>query len=158
MCLSETCPGSRSFASFRHGKYHRLRACNISNNSSSHMKHPGVPDGSDVSDGTSYPLTENQTRPVAQATCPVTYLPCGGNYIHPFYSYDMSRCKLPSPLCGQASFTFRLECGDIYAPSAQHVCYALHRGYSNAVAVYTRPGDVYAFLRVIAICRTFIYV
>jgi len=40
----------------------------ISNNSSFHLKHPGVPDGSDGSDGTSYPLTENYTLPVAQAT------------------------------------------------------------------------------------------
>jgi len=40
----------------------------ISNNSSFRLKHPGVPDGSDGSDGTSYPLTENYTIPVAQAT------------------------------------------------------------------------------------------
>ena len=40
----------------------------ISNNSSFRLKHPGVPDGSDGSDGTSYPLTENYTLPVAQAT------------------------------------------------------------------------------------------
>jgi len=33
----------------------------ISNNSSFRLKHPGVPDGSDGSDGTSYPLTENYT-------------------------------------------------------------------------------------------------
>jgi len=49
----------------------------ISNNSSFGLKHPGVPDGSDGSDGTSYPLTENQTRPVAQAPGGVAYLPCG---------------------------------------------------------------------------------
>jgi len=40
----------------------------ISNNSSSRQKHPGVPDGSDGSDGTSFPLTENYTLPVAQVT------------------------------------------------------------------------------------------
>ena len=40
----------------------------ISNNSSFRQKHPGVADGSDGSDGTSYPLTENYTLPVAQAT------------------------------------------------------------------------------------------
>ena len=40
----------------------------ISNNSSFRLKHPGVPDGSDGSGGTSYPLTENYTLPVAQAT------------------------------------------------------------------------------------------
>jgi hypothetical protein len=43
----------------------------ISNNPSFRLKHPGVPDGSDGSDGTSYPLTENHTVPVAQATCRV---------------------------------------------------------------------------------------
>ena len=40
----------------------------ISNNPGFRLKHPGVPDGSDGSDGTSYPLTENYTLPVAQAT------------------------------------------------------------------------------------------
>jgi hypothetical protein len=45
-----------------------LRLWNISNNPSFRLKHPGVPDGSDGSDGTSYPLTENYTLPVAQAT------------------------------------------------------------------------------------------
>jgi len=37
----------------------------ISNDPSFRQKHPGVPDGSDGSDGTSYPLTENYTLPVA---------------------------------------------------------------------------------------------
>jgi len=40
----------------------------ISNNPGFRLKHPGVPDCSDGSDGTSYPLTENYTLPVAQAT------------------------------------------------------------------------------------------
>jgi hypothetical protein len=39
----------------------------ISNKSSFRLKHTGVPESGDVSDGTSYPLTENQTRPIAQA-------------------------------------------------------------------------------------------
>ena len=55
----------------------------ISNNSSFHLKHPGVPDASDGSGGSSYPLTENKTRPVAQATGCVAYLPCGGYYTMP---------------------------------------------------------------------------
>jgi len=55
----------------------------ISNNPSFRLKHPGVPDGSDGSGGTLYPLTENQTRPVAQATGRVPYLPCGGYYTMP---------------------------------------------------------------------------
>jgi len=52
----------------------------ISNNPSFRLKHPGVPDGSDGSGRTSFPLAENQTRPVAQATGLVPYLPCGGYY------------------------------------------------------------------------------
>jgi len=55
----------------------------ISNNSSFRLKHPGVPDGSDGSGGTSYPLMENQTRPVARATGRVAYLPCNGYYTMP---------------------------------------------------------------------------
>jgi hypothetical protein len=55
----------------------------ISNDSGFRLKHLGVPDGSDGSGGTSYALTENQTRPVAQATGRVAYLPCGGYYTMP---------------------------------------------------------------------------
>jgi len=40
----------------------------ISNNLGFRLKHPGVPAGSDGSDRTSYPLTENYTLPVTQAT------------------------------------------------------------------------------------------
>jgi len=54
--------------------------CTISNNPSFRLKHPGVPDGSDGSGRTLYPLTENQTRSVAQATGRIAYLPCGGYY------------------------------------------------------------------------------
>jgi len=50
----------------------------IRNNSSFRLKHPGVPEGSDGSDATLYPVTENQTRPVAEATGRVAYLPCSG--------------------------------------------------------------------------------
>ena len=55
----------------------------ISNDPNFRPKHPGVPDGSDGSDGTSYPLTKNYTLPVAQATGRVPYLPpslCGDVY------------------------------------------------------------------------------
>jgi hypothetical protein len=42
--------------------------CNaISNNPGFRLNHSGVPDSSDGSDGTLYPLTENYTLPVAQA-------------------------------------------------------------------------------------------
>ena len=47
----------------------------ISNNPSFRQKDPGVPDGSDGSDGTSYPLTENYTLHLAQATGRVAHVP-----------------------------------------------------------------------------------
>ena len=47
----------------------------ISNDPNFCLKHPGVPDGSDGSDGTSYALTENYTLHVAQATGRVAHLP-----------------------------------------------------------------------------------
>ena len=104
-----------------------------------------------LSDGES-----NATRcPSDGSRCmpPLRWLLC-----HAFYSCDALRCILLLSLRGQASFTLRLDCGDIYAPSERHVCYTLRRGCSYAVAVYTKPGDVYAFLRPIATCRTLIYV
>jgi len=47
---------------------HNESKWDISNNPGFRLKHPGVPDGSDGSDGTSYLLPENYTLPVAQAT------------------------------------------------------------------------------------------
>jgi hypothetical protein len=47
---------------------HSCRRSDISNNRSFRLEHPGIPDGSDGSDGTSYPLTENYMLPVAQVT------------------------------------------------------------------------------------------
>jgi len=55
----------------------------IGHNSSFRQKHLGVPDGSDGSDGTSYPLMVNYTLPVTQATGRVAYVPpllCGDVY------------------------------------------------------------------------------
>jgi len=55
----------------------------ISNDPNFRLKHTGVPDGTDGSDGISYTLTENCTLPVAQATGRVAYvppLPCGDVY------------------------------------------------------------------------------
>jgi len=52
----------------------------ISNDPNFHLKHPGVPDGSDGSDGTSYALMENYTLSVAHATGGTAYVPpllCG---------------------------------------------------------------------------------
>jgi len=48
---------------------------NISNNPSFRLKHRGVTDGSDSSDTTSYPLTENYNLPIAQAMGHVAYSP-----------------------------------------------------------------------------------
>jgi hypothetical protein len=45
----------------------------ISNNSSFRPKHPGVADGSDGFDRTSYPVTENYTLPDAQAMGRIGY-------------------------------------------------------------------------------------
>jgi len=55
----------------------------ISNKPSVRQEHPGVCDGPDSYDGTSYPLTENQTQPSAQATGRIAYLPCSGYYTMP---------------------------------------------------------------------------
>jgi len=55
----------------------------ISNNPGLRLKHLGVQDGSDGSGGTSYPLTENQMSPVAQAAGRVAYIPCGGYFTIP---------------------------------------------------------------------------
>jgi hypothetical protein len=50
-------------------------ATSSSNNSSFRLKHPGVPDGSDGSDGNSYPLPDNYMLPVAKATGRIPNLP-----------------------------------------------------------------------------------
>jgi hypothetical protein len=47
----------------------------ISNNTSFRQKHPAVPDDSDTTDAISYPLTENDTLPIAHVTGRVAYLP-----------------------------------------------------------------------------------
>jgi len=59
------------------------RGDDISNDPNFHLKHPGVPDGSDGSDGTSCALMENYTLRVAQATGRAAYVPpllCGDVY------------------------------------------------------------------------------
>ena len=93
----------------------------ISNNSSFRLKHPGVPDGSDGSDGTSYPLTENETRAVAQATGRVAYLPCGGYLTMPpilatrrvVYYSRRSGVRLPL-LCVRNVVTYTHHQNDTY--------------------------------------------
>jgi len=60
-----------------------IRKYLISNDPNFCLKHLGIPDGSDGSDGTSYTLTENYTLPVAQAMGRVAYVPrllCGDVY------------------------------------------------------------------------------
>jgi hypothetical protein len=59
---------SDSLLKLTHLSLHSTSSQTISNNPSFRLKHPGVPDGYDGSDGTSHPLTENYTLPVAQAT------------------------------------------------------------------------------------------
>jgi len=56
----------------------------ISNDLSLRQKHRGVPHNSDGSDGTSYPLTETYTLPVAQVTCRVAHVP--GFYFGDLYA------------------------------------------------------------------------
>ena len=58
-------------------------------------KHPGVPAGSDGSDGTSYPLTENYMLPVALATGHVAYVP------------RLPRGEVYAPSEGQVCYTLR---------------------------------------------------
>ena len=97
------------------------RLPNISNNSSFRLKHPGVPDGSDGSGGTSYPLTENQTRPIAQAMGCIAYLPCGGYYTMPLilamrrvvYYACCSGVRLPL-LCVRNVVTYTHHRNDTY--------------------------------------------
>ena len=63
--------------------YHRNYGCHSSNDPNLRLKHPGVPDGSDGSDGTLYTLTENYTLPIAQVTVGIAYVPpllCGDVY------------------------------------------------------------------------------
>jgi len=50
----------------------------IINKTSFRQEHLGIPAGPDGSDRTSYPVMENQTRPVGYATGRISYLPCGG--------------------------------------------------------------------------------
>ena len=55
----------------------------ISNDPRFCQKHPGVPDSSDGSDGTSYLLMENYTLPVPKATGRIAHIPpllCGDVY------------------------------------------------------------------------------
>jgi hypothetical protein len=99
----------------------------ISNKPSFRQEHQGVSDGPDGSDGTSYGLTENQTRPVAEATGRIAYLPSRQPLYHASYSCDHWRCILGSPPRRQASFTMRPDCSDVYAPSERHRSYTLHR-------------------------------
>jgi len=60
--------------SVKHITDNKIGAC-ISNDPSVRQKHPDVPDGSGGCIGTSYPLPENYTLPVAQATGRITYIP-----------------------------------------------------------------------------------
>ena len=123
----------------------------ISNNSSLHQKYTGVPDGFDSCDGES-----DMIRRQSDWSCCVPPLwRLSYNVCH---SCEASLCILRSPLRRQAPCTLIRDCGDVYTQSEPHVCYTLRRGCCFAVGVHTTPGDVYAFLRPKATCRTLIYV
>lgn len=51
-----------------------LEPLGISNNASFRLKLPGVPDGSNGSNGTWYPLTENYMLPIAKETGRVAHI------------------------------------------------------------------------------------
>jgi len=69
---------------FSHNNYTQSVIFIISNNPSVCHKHLGVPDASDGSDRTSYPLTENYMLPVAEVMGRIAYLPsllCARNMV-----------------------------------------------------------------------------
>jgi len=93
----------------------------ISNNPSFCLKHPGVPDGSEGSGGTSYPLMENQMLPFTQATGRIAYHPCCGYYTMPLilathrivYYARRSGVRLPL-LCVRNLATYTHHRNDTY--------------------------------------------
>jgi len=121
----------------------------ISDKSSFCQEHLGVRAGSDGSDGTLNPLTENHTRPITQAMGRIPYWPCGGEG-RVSCPCEASRVILPlgcAPLRRHASFTLSPVCSNMYAQSEQHVCYTLRRGSGYTVATYPTSRSVYTFLR-----------
>jgi hypothetical protein len=82
--LNQALTGSMSWFKCLQLRQHiRLLKC-ISNDPTVHQKHPGDPDGSDSSNGTSNTLTDSYTLPMSQATDDVAYiLPwvCAGNAV-----------------------------------------------------------------------------
>jgi len=88
-------------------------SCDISNDSSLSLKHPGVPDCFDCSDATSYPLTENYTLPVPQATGGIPYIPpllCGDVYAWS----EWHVCYTSRRGCSYAEAVYTTP-GDVYA-------------------------------------------
>ena len=65
-----------------YGHYKIFPSDYISNYCRVHPKHSGVLDGSNGSDRTSYPLTENYRLPVAQVTDPSLLDWCSGLQVH----------------------------------------------------------------------------
>jgi len=110
----------------------------IGNDPSFCLKPPGVPEGSDSSDGTSYPLTEHYMLPVAQATGRIAFVP-------PVLSgdvYALSERHISYTLrrgCSSAEAVYPTP-GDVYAflrPSATF--------YLSAIAIYRMPHSPYMF-------------
>jgi len=85
----------------------------ISNDPSFRQKHPGILDGFDGSDESSYPVRENDTLPVAQATGCVTFIPpllCGDVYT----SSERHMCYTHRMGCSYAEAVYTTP-GDVYA-------------------------------------------
>jgi hypothetical protein len=113
----------------------------ISNKPSFRQEHPGVSDSPDSCDGTSYPLTENQTRQVvlytslAAAIIPcLIFLWCVALYI-----------MLTAPASGFLYFTSGMwrHIRTIRTTRMLHSS----QGSTYIVAVYPTPSAVYAFHR-----------
>jgi len=95
----------------------------ISNYSSFCLEHPGVPDGSDGSDRTLYPRTENFTLPAAQATGHVAFIPPLLVSAMYFGHWECLRVVGPEWLGGQIAEFTRLMYGPSGAPRStwEHV-------------------------------------
>jgi len=98
----------------------------ISNNPCLRLKHSGVRDGSDGADGTSYPLTENNTLPVALHTHLHYYAP-GIRTIRPTHVLLSSQGLQLS--CSRSHNAWRCLC---LSSADSHI-------YLSAIAIYRMP-------------------
>jgi hypothetical protein len=113
----------------------------ISNKPSCHQEHPGVSDGPDGSDGTSYPLTENHTWQVALHTSLVAaIIPC-----LLFLRRVALYITLTTPASGLLYFVSRMwwRIRTITTTRMLHSS----QGSNYIVAVNPTPSTVYTFHR-----------